>query len=201
MREILGNKKGIRDSVLNELIALYDVQVPLGQLISAELALKLADITEFINREISLYISRSGQITNIVIGGNDSVELPAVEGRRGIGRLSGIRCVHTHPNGNPVLSGVDFSALKNNKFDAMVTIGVTAPDYTQSIISFGMIVGLDKEEQFICDEYGPFSLEEAEAINFLNVINTIERILDKQTSSSSLAVAAEKTILVGMDWG
>ena len=74
MREILGNKKGIRDSVLNELIALYDVQVPLGQLISAELALKLADITEFINREISLYISRSGQITNIVIGGNDSVE-------------------------------------------------------------------------------------------------------------------------------
>mgnify|MGYP000783177038 FL=1 len=104
MREILGNKKGIRDSVLNELIALYDVQVPLGQLISAELALKLADITEFINREISLYISRSGQITNIVIGGNDSVELPAVEGRRGIGRLSGIRCVHTHPNGNPVLS-------------------------------------------------------------------------------------------------
>ena len=57
MREILGNKKGIRDSVLNELIALYDVQVPLGQLISAELALKLADITEFINREISLYIS------------------------------------------------------------------------------------------------------------------------------------------------
>lgn len=28
-----------------------------------------------------------------------------------------------------------------------------------------------------------------------------ERILDKQTSSSSLAVAAEKTILVGMDWG
>ena len=201
MREILGTKKGIRDSVLNELIALYDVQVPLGQLISAELALKLADITEFINREISLYISRSGQITNIVIGGNDSVELPAVEGRRGIGRLSGIRCVHTHPNGNPVLSGVDFSALKNNKFDAMVTIGVTAPDYTQSIISFGMIVGLDKEEQFICDEYGPFSLEEAEAINFLNVINTIERILDKQTSSSSLAVAAEKTILVGMDWG
>lgn len=74
----------------------------------------------------------------------------------------------------------------------MVTIGVTAPDYTQSLISFAMIVGLDKEEQFICDEYGPFSLAEAENINFLNIINTIERILDKQTSSSSLAVAAEK---------
>lgn len=201
MNEILGNKKGIRDSVLNELLTLYDMQVPLGQLISTELALKLADITEFIKREISLYISRSGQITNIVIGGNDSVELPAVEGRRGAGRLSGIRCVHTHPNGNPALSGVDFSALKSNKFDAMVTIGVTAPDYTQSTIAFGMIVDVDREEQFVCEEYGPFSLSEAENINFLNIVNTIERILDKQTASSSLATTVEKTILVGMDWG
>ena len=55
MREILGNKKGIRDSVLNELIALYDVQVPLGQLISAELALKLADYRIYKQRNLSLY--------------------------------------------------------------------------------------------------------------------------------------------------
>lgn len=42
MREILGKKKGIRDSVLNELIALYDVQVPLGQLISAGISFKIS---------------------------------------------------------------------------------------------------------------------------------------------------------------
>lgn len=49
----------------------------------------------------------------------------------------------------------------------MVTIGVTAPDYTQSIISFGMIVGLDKEEQFICDEYGPFLWKKQKLLIFL----------------------------------
>ena len=37
MREISGNKKGIRDSVLAELQKLYDLQSP--QLVSPELAL------------------------------------------------------------------------------------------------------------------------------------------------------------------
>ena len=58
MREIKGNIKGIRDSVIAELHKLYDMQSP--QLVSQELAVKLADITEYINREISVYITRQG---------------------------------------------------------------------------------------------------------------------------------------------
>lgn len=201
MREILGNKKGIRDSVLKELETVYDMQVPAGQLLSSELALKLADITEFINREISLYVARNGQISNITIGGNDTVELPGAEGRRGSNRLSGLRCIHTHPNGNSSLSSIDFSALKLNKFDAMITIGVKAPDYSKSTVSFGMIVGIDQQEHLLCEEYGPFALSETEDLNFLNVVGTVERILEKQIASSSLAIEVEKTILVGVEWG
>ena len=65
MREIKGNIKGIRDSVIAELQKLYDMQSP--QLVSQELAVKLADITEYINREISVYITRSGQIIEIAV--------------------------------------------------------------------------------------------------------------------------------------
>ena len=166
MREISGNKKGIRDSVLTELQKLYDLQSP--QLVSPELALKLADITEFINREISVYITRSGQIIEISIGDNATVELPTFSGRRGAGRLSGIRCVHTHPGGNPNLSGVDISALKNNKYDAMVAIGVASPDITQSTLTFGLITGIDSNENYTAECYGPYTLEEAENINFVN---------------------------------
>ena len=79
MREIKGNIKGIRDSVIAELQKLYDMQSP--QLVSQELAVKLADITEYINREISVYITRSGQIIEIAIGDNATVELPSFSGR------------------------------------------------------------------------------------------------------------------------
>jgi len=200
MSEILGNLKGIRNSVIEELKTLYDMKLSSGQLLSAELALKLADITEFINREVSVYITRSGQIIRVAVGSNETVELPAVEGRRGSSRLSGIRCVHTHPNGTPSLSGVDISALKANRFDCMIAIGVTAPDYTQSTLGFGMIVGMDENEQFIVENYGPLSMAEAETIYFPNLVTTVERILEKQTSSTSLAQAQERAVLVGMEY-
>ena len=200
MSEILGNLKGIRNSVIEELKTLYDMKLSSGQLLSAELALKLADITEFINREVSVYITRSGQIIRVAVGSNETVELPAVEGRRGSSRLSGIRCVHTHPNGTPSLSGVDISALKANRFDCMIAIGVTAPDYTQSTLGFGMIVGMDENEQFVVENYGPLTMAEAETIYFPNLVTTVERILEKQTSSTSLAQAQERTVLVGMEY-
>lgn len=199
MREIKGNIKGIRDSVIAELQKLYDMQSP--QLISQELAVKLADITEYINREISVYITRSGQIIEIAVGDNATVELPSFSGRRGAGRLSGIRCIHTHPGGNPYLSGVDISALKNNKYDAMVAIGVLSPDFTKSELTFGLITGLDSNENYTAECYGPYSIEDAENINFVNTVSTIERILDKQTGTASLQVMSERAILIGMEWG
>ena len=199
MREIKGNIKGIRDSVIAELQKLYDMQSP--QLVSQELAVKLADITEYINREISVYITRSGQIIEIAVGDNATVELPSFSGRRGAGRLSGIRCIHTHPGGNPYLSGVDISALKNNKYDAMVAIGVISPDFTKSELTFGLITGIDSNENYTAECYGPYSIENAENINFVNTVSTIERILDKQTGTASLQVMAERAILIGMEWG
>lgn len=199
MREIKGNIKGIRDSVIAELQKLYDIQSP--QLVSQELAVKLADITEYINREISVYITRSGQIIEITVGDNATVELPSFSGRRGAGRLSGIRCIHTHPGGNPYLSGVDISALKNNKYDAMVAIGVVSPDFTKSELTFGLITGIDSNENYTAECYGPYSIEDAENINFVNTVSTIERILDKQAGTASLQVMSERAILIGMEWG
>ena len=160
MREIKGNIKGIRDRVIAELQKLYDMQSP--QLVSQELAVKLADITEYINREISVY---------------------------------------THPGGNPYLSGVDISALKNNKYDAMVAIGVVSPDFTKSELTFGLITGIDSNENYTAECYGPYSIEDAENINFVNTVSTIERILDKQTGTASLQVMSERAILIGMEWG
>lgn len=200
MNDIFGNIKGIRNSVIEELQTLYDVRLASGQLLTGELALKMADITDFINREVSVYISRSGQVVAVAVGNDQSVELPPVEGRRGSSRLSGVRCVHTHPGGNPNLSGVDISALRNNRFDAMVAIGVTSPDFTQSVMTFAMITGIDENEQYQVEGYGPLTFAEAEGIYFPNLVATVERILDKQSGSTSLAQGTERTILVGMEY-
>lgn len=199
--EIYGNLKGIRNSVIEELKTFYDIRIEGGSLLNTELALRMADVTDFINREVSVYLSRSGQVLAVAVGNDQSVELPPVEGRRGTSRLSGVRCVHTHPNGNPNLSGVDISALKNNRFDAMVAIGVTSPNFSESVLTFGMITGIDNNEQYEVECYGTLTPTEAEGIFFPNLVATVERILDKQSGSASLAQGTERAIIVGMEYG
>ncbi|NLY84589.1 MAG: GTPase HflX, partial [Acholeplasmataceae bacterium] len=95
MKEINGNKKGIRDSVLEEIKLLYEVDIPASQIITTELADKMTALTGKIKREISLYISRNGQIADISLGNQESVTMPDFKGRRATNRLSGTRCVHT----------------------------------------------------------------------------------------------------------
>lgn len=199
--EIYDNLKGIRNSVIDELKTFYDIRIEGGSLLNTELAMRMADVTDFINREVSVYLSRSGQVLAVAVGNDQSVELPPVEGRRGTSRLSGVRCVHTHPNGNPNLSGVDISALKNNRFDAMVAIGVTSPNFSESVLTFGMITGIDDNEQYEVECYGTLTPTEAEGIFFPNLVATVERILDKQSGSASLAQGTERAIIVGMEYG
>ena len=101
---IYGNKEGIRDSLLAKLETLYDIEIPAEVFAPAELLDVLAAFTCAINREISIYVSRSGEVLDITIGGVSSVELKDMHLRRNTKRLSMVRCIHTHPGGNPQLS-------------------------------------------------------------------------------------------------
>lgn len=83
----------------------------------------------------------------------------------------------------------------------MVAIGVVSPDFTKSELTFGLITGIDSNENYTAECYGPYSIEDAENINFVNTVSTIERILDKQTGTASLQVMSERAILIGMEWG
>lgn len=120
---IYGNKEGIRDSVLAQLETLYDLDLTGEVFAPAELLDVLAAFTCAINREISIYVSRSGAILDITIGGLNSVDLKDMHLRRNTRRLSMIRCIHTHPGGNPQLSDVDISSLRSMHFDAMAAVG------------------------------------------------------------------------------
>lgn len=139
---IYGNKEGIRDSLLAQLETLYDLDLSAEVFAPAELLDVLAAFTCAINREISIYVSRSGAILDITIGGLNSVDLKDMHLRRNTRRLSMIRCIHTHPGGNPQLSDVDISSLRSMHFDAMAAVGAKDGKATGIQAAFlGEIVG------------------------------------------------------------
>ena len=122
-QEVHGNLTGIRDSVIDALASLYNYEVEDGDFLPRELMQFLAKFTGALNREIAVYITRDGEVVDVSVGTDRDVELRDYRLRRNAQRLSCVRCVHTHPNGDGRLSDVDLSALRSFRYDAMVAVG------------------------------------------------------------------------------
>ena len=122
--QVEGNTEGVRDAMLARLDALLSAELEEGEFLPRDLMTMLAECSCDLNREIAVYITRDGEIVNVAIGTDCDVELTDYRLRRNEKRLSCVRCVHTHPDGDGRLSDVDLSALKIFRYDAMTAIGV-----------------------------------------------------------------------------
>ena len=116
--------KGIKKAVQQQIDNLKNISLEPGEFISQPLIQALADITAATQREVCVYITRNGKIIWSAIGERDRVTLEGMSLRRSQQRLSGIRCIHTHPGGNHSLSSADLQSLKNLRLDAIAAIGV-----------------------------------------------------------------------------
>lgn len=127
---IHGNIEGIRASLLSEMEALYSVEIENDAFAPLDVLTTLAKFSAACKREISIYISRSGEVLDVSVGNIDRVHLPEMRLRRSLNRLSGIRCLHTHPGGTPELSDVDLKALEALRLDAIAAVGVVGERIT-----------------------------------------------------------------------
>ena len=121
---VQGNIEGIRDAMLKQLDDLYSLETEESEYLPRELMNVLADCSCRLNREIAVYLTRDGEVVRVAVGMDCDVELTDFRLRRNARRLSRVRCVHTHPDGDGHLSDVDLSALKIFRYDAMTAIGV-----------------------------------------------------------------------------
>lgn len=187
---IRGNIDGIRDSILAELKLIYDLNLEKGKFVSEEIIAIMSDVSIRINREVNVAIDRRGRVIDVAIGDSSSVELPILDISNK--KLSGVRIIHTHPNGYPNLSMIDISALIKLKLDAVAAIGVTEDGIT------GINIGLCKIEgnQLEHIEIEKLSIEEACNFEYMSTIEEIERELRR---IDVVEDDKENAILVGID--
>ncbi|MCL2697890.1 MAG: GTPase HflX [Oscillospiraceae bacterium] len=124
MQRINGNISGIRRSYIERLESIHEMETDRREFCTAEMLEALAFFTEATGREAMVYLDRAGRVLAVAAGEQDRVSLPMLRSRRSEERLSGIRCIHTHPGGNSKLSEVDIESLKKMRFDAMAAVGV-----------------------------------------------------------------------------
>ena len=140
---IHGNVTGIRESMLADLERLYDMEFERDQFLPDRLLQLLVRHTMALGRELMVYMTREGSILEIAVGSIASVGLPERHLRRNTERLSGIRCIHTHPGGDARLSDVDEQALRLLRLllEAKVTPNIVS-DYGMTIDDAEVIVVL-----------------------------------------------------------
>lgn len=119
--DIWGDLSGIRSSQIQELKNLAELVTDRSELIHAEILQGLIHLTGLWNREIALYLSRTGILLAAAVGRHATVNLPPLKGRAGGKHL---RCIHTHPNGDFRLSPLDYSALSSLRLESMSAVGV-----------------------------------------------------------------------------
>jgi len=192
--EVYGETSGIKKTIIDNLEQLYEYTVPFGQTITNELAVAMAAVTQSLNREIAVYINRRGNVVQVAVGDIKTVSLPETDGRRALHRLSGIRCIHTHPGGDSQLSNVDMASLKDMRFDIMAAIGIK--EGLQEI-SFGFISG-QIADNYEVQSVGPLSLADFVQIDLIYLTSQIERLLES-TNVVSNDNQPEKALLVGIE--
>ena len=187
---IFGNIDGVKKAYLEELESIYRIKVLKDEVCSAEIINIISRISSVIEREISVAIDRRGKVVSVAIGDSTSVEIGMIDIREK--RLSGVRVVHTHPNGFSNLSALDLSALLKLKLDAIVAIGVYNGNITD--YSLGMITITNDLLDY--DEKLNLSLDELLSIHILDKIQHIESLIKEREIVED---EREKAILVGSD--
>jgi GTP-binding protein HflX len=92
--------------------------------VNQELARELTELSREIGRQVGVLVDRRGAVTHVMTGDAGSIVMPDWgRMRAGLGRLRGVRCLHTTLGGEP-LTRDDLTDLAKLRLDAMATIEV-----------------------------------------------------------------------------
>ncbi|WP_315081545.1 GTPase HflX [uncultured Clostridium sp.] len=188
---IEGNIDGIKNSILSELEKIHSIRTSKDEVCNIEILNIIARVSANIEREVSVAINRKGNVTSVAIGDSTSVEVPLIDISEK--RLSGVRVIHTHPNGYCNLSALDVTALLKLKLDAIVSVAISEEGEIRDF-SLGLLRLYNNKLEY--DESMNLSLEEITSINILDKIKFIENLIKV---NDVIEETGEKAILVGSD--
>jgi len=193
---VFGNTHGLKASQVRQLERLSRRHLPPERLVTQELARELTGLTHETGRQVGVLVDRRGAITHVMVGDARSIQLPDWgRMRAGLGRLRGLRCLHTHTGAEP-LTRDDLSDLAALRLDAMVAIE-TRPDGLPGRAHVASLrPGTRNGSDGAIDRMQPAPPAEID-LDFRDWIAALEEELARQTRTRRIG-DAERAILVSV---
>jgi GTP-binding protein HflX len=188
-----GNLAGLKAAQKKSLERLGHRRVPGTRIITPELAQTMALISRETGRQVGLFIDRTGQVSQVVIGDASRIDLPDFGRiRAGERRFRGLRLVHTHLSSEP-LSSDDLTDLTRLRLDMVVAIGV-GPDGAAGAVYLAHLLPPSKSGE-LYRQMGPLNLGMLPD-NFLEIIESLEAEFQKQSRARTVAAPEGRAILI-----
>ena len=195
--QVNGDLANIKTYVLEKLKALYELKVPIGQITTREINEEMLSVTEDTGREVAVYLNRQGKVVQVSLGDTATVDLPEFKQKtRSDLRLSGIRCIHTHPGGDVRLSSPDLSSLRRLRFDCMAAIGRREGRIMGCLGFFSGETSEDGTQ--LLTQYGPVEDKALGQINLNFLVTVVNKKLAAQ-STKNTEDEVERAILAGVE--
>ncbi len=197
MSVVTGNTKGLKHSHKLRLEKLASKRIPARSVITQEAARQLTQISFEIGRQIGLLLDRRGDVYKLIVGDAKSILIPKLHGWRiGLGRLRGLRLVHTHLK-DEALSREDFADLALLRLDLIAAVGVDQEGFpTVAYIAHLMPENPHGEIWQTLDPAPPSLLN----LDFLDFVKALEDEISRSASVHAVK-DMERAYLVGKTLG
>ncbi|NQT56895.1 MAG: GTPase HflX [Desulfobacteraceae bacterium] len=197
MDKVYGKTGGLKASQQKRLQNLYRRHVSSHEIISHELTRQISSISREIKRQVALLMTRKGEVAYIVVGDSKHIWIPALSrGRLGAGRLKGLRCIHTHLNGEP-LSREDVTDLVLIGLDLMVCVQVNEKGIPGPITYANILPTNRDGKGWIVNRVPDIGQLN---VDFLEMIQSLEEELERARVRVSVE-KKERALLVGVTTG
>ncbi|MFN2577399.1 MAG: GTPase HflX [Pyrinomonadaceae bacterium] len=206
MRNLHGNTHGLKPNQLRRLEKLYQRRIPAAQILTAEFARQLSELSHETNRQIGALIDRKGYVEYVIVGDARRIEMPDFKRVRVAGdRFRGLRCVHTHLRGED-LTRDDLTDLALLRLDLMAAIDVDEQTGLPGVVRAAHLLPstaehLDsngKAASFgFLDPRVPSQLE----IDFLALMEALESEMARNRSARRHSTKGDRAILVNVSTG
>jgi GTP-binding protein HflX len=158
------------------------------------MARRLGEISSDIKKQVALLISRRGDVEYVVVGNDHGILIPDLSRfRSGAGRLRGLRCVHTHLQGEP-LNHEDLMDLALLKLDLMVALSVDHRGIPADLYYAHVLPKNEAGQSWVVEHAADIGRLN---FNFSRFIRELESELARTESGHGVA-AREKAVLVSV---
>ncbi len=120
--KLSGNLNGLKSNQIQRLKKVSEKRIREDVIISQDFARTLCELSLEIGKQIGILIDRSGYVTHVLVGSDNSIEIPFLDRlRTSEARLRGLRLVHTHLKGES-LNQEDLTDLALLRLDYMTAV-------------------------------------------------------------------------------